>query len=100
QNFVGLFDEVGSQRLMRLLAIPRASARRAQSGLNTDELVEPLTGAPLFLIRPWPLPAAGAARVLALVRPCSHAVMTYLVGGPTCPSVGRTRLFAGAFVQV
>src|SRR2546425_10868656 len=67
QNFVGLFDEVGSQRLMRLLAIPRASARRAQSGLNTNELFEPLTGAPLFLIRPWNLPAAGSARCLFFV---------------------------------
>src|SRR5712692_4561083 len=60
QNFVGFFDEVGSQRLMGLLAIPRASPRRAQSGLNSNELFKPLASAPLFQIRRSNLPPAGS----------------------------------------
>ena len=42
QNFVGLFDQVRSQRSMRLLAVPRAPVRGAQSGLHGHELLKPL----------------------------------------------------------
>ena len=42
QNLVGFFDEVGSQRLMRLLAVPGTAVRGAQSGLDADELFKPL----------------------------------------------------------
>ena len=42
QNFVGFFDEVGSERLMGLLSVPRTSVRGAQSSLDVDELFKPL----------------------------------------------------------
>src|SRR5260370_16822332 len=49
-DFVGFFDEVSSQRLMRLLAVPGAPVRSPQSGLHGDELFKPLPGRQLFLL--------------------------------------------------
>ena len=37
EHFVGFFDQVGSQRFVRLLAVPRATARRAKARLQRDQ---------------------------------------------------------------
>ena len=44
QNFVGLFHQVGSQRRVRLLAVPRTPIRRAQPRLQRNQPLEPLPG--------------------------------------------------------
>ena len=44
QNFVGLFHQVGAQRRVRLLAVPRTPIRRAQPRLQRYQPFEPLPG--------------------------------------------------------
>src|SRR5580704_8362248 len=43
EHLIRLFDQIPSQRLVRLLAIPRAPARRAQLSLQRNQLLEPFT---------------------------------------------------------
>ena len=42
-DLVGLLDEVGSERLVRLLGVPRAPARRAQPVHRRDDVEESAT---------------------------------------------------------
>src|SRR5467141_5393631 len=49
-DFVGFFDEVSSQRLMRLLAVPGTAVRSAQSGLHSHKLFKPLPRRQMFLL--------------------------------------------------
>jgi len=89
QNFVGFFDEIGSQRLMRLLAVPRAPVRRAQSGLNGHELFKPLARRQLFLLRPLSL-AAQFFCPLRLLPVCSHCLFNYFHSASSVPLYGAT----------
>src|SRR5690349_3384407 len=44
QDLVSLFDEIGSQALVGLLAVPRTTVCGAQTGLHGHEPLEPLAG--------------------------------------------------------
>src|SRR5260370_29427972 len=89
QDFVGFFDEVGSQRLMRLFAVPGAPVWGAQSGLDGHELFKPLAWRQLFLLRRF-IRVARFFCSLQLLLACGHAFISYFRLEPSVPLYGAT----------
>src|SRR6266700_2999468 len=89
QNFVGFLDEVGSHRLMCLLAVPGASIWGPQSGLDAHELFKPLAWRQLFLLRRFVLVALFFCS-LELLLACGHAFIGYFRSEPSVPLYGAT----------
>src|SRR5712664_2373652 len=90
QNFVGFFDEVRSQRLMRLLAVPRAPVRGTQSGLDGDEFFKPLAWRQLLLFHRFAAAAAQFFFFLRLLLARSHVLFNYFNFEPGVPLYGAT----------
>src|SRR6267143_2512576 len=74
---------------MRLLAVPRAPVRGAQSSLDCDELFKPLARRQLFLFRRL----AAAAQLfcfLHLLLACTHCFFNYFHSKSSVPLYGAT----------
>src|SRR5258708_32840972 len=90
QNFVGFFDQVGSQRLMRLLAVPGASVQGAQSGLHGHELFKPLAWRQLLRFRRFAAAAAQFFFFFRLLLARRHVLFNYFNFEPGVPLYGST----------
>src|SRR5258708_39323680 len=90
QNFVGFFDQVGSQRLMRLLAVPGASVQGAQSGLHGHELFKPLAWRQLLRFRRFAAAAAQFFFFFRLLLARRHVLFNYFNFESSVPLYGAT----------
>src|SRR6185295_544390 len=60
QHFVGFFEQIGFQRLMRLLAVPWTSVRRAQRGHQINERMKSFRHGSLMVPQSWALIIPGS----------------------------------------
>lgn len=77
QHLVSLFEQVGSQAPVRLLAVPGTALGGAQTRLHGDEFFKPLAGSQLFHLRATRLPRGLLGCFALLFRARRHRFLGF-----------------------
>src|SRR6266850_945453 len=88
QDFVGLLNQVGSQRFVSLFAIPRTAVRGAKPGLHGHELFKPFAGTRLRPLYRFSVAAPRIFSVLWLFLAGTRHVSEYFPLSSSVPLYG------------